>query len=571
MTRTIMKTKLFFVFFLSIFTIQTISSENNPKWLEKAERAVFSIITYDNQDKILNNGNGFFISSDGIALSDYTTFKGAKRAVVVMSDGKQYPITLIMGANDLYDVIKFRVGIAKSVNALSLAKMPGSVGSDVYLIPYSTQKSRSVTSGKVNAITKVESKYNYYTLSYNLDDKMISCPIANNEGEVIALAQKSTSDKTISYGLDATFGSSLSIGLLGSNDANLKAIGIKKDLPDEESQALVSLYMSSSMMSNEEYAELLNDFVSKFPNSADGYLKRAENEVRTDKDGSLIDAADKDLASALKVTQHRDDALYNAARLIFQYLQTTHQTPYKEWTLDKALGYIREAISINPLPVYIQTEGDLLFAQKNYNDALTSFQKVNKSNLVSAASYYSTALTMQMLKLDQKEIVAMMDSCINMCSKPITRDASAYLLARAQVYMDAGMFRPALLDYNTYYDAVNGNVNDQFYFYREQAANKAKQYQQALDDIQAAIDHNPKEMLYRVEQGAMNLRVGRVETAVKQLQEAIKIDPKYAEVYRILGLCQIEQKKKEEACANFAKAKELGDENAQAMIDKYCK
>ena len=52
-----MKTKLFFAFFLSLFTIQTISSENNPKWLEKAERAVFSIITYDNQDKILNNGN----------------------------------------------------------------------------------------------------------------------------------------------------------------------------------------------------------------------------------------------------------------------------------------------------------------------------------------------------------------------------------------------------------------------------------------------------------------------------------------------------------------------------------
>ena len=570
MTTRIMKTKLFFIFFLSIFTIQTISSENNPKWLEKAERAVFSIITYDNQDKILNNGNGFFISSDGIALSDYTTFKGAKRAVVVMSDGKQYPVTLIMGANDLYDVIKFRVGIAKSVNALSLASA-GSVGNDVYLIPYSTQKSRSVTSGKVNAITKVESKYNYYTLSYNLDDKMVSCPIANSEGEVIALAQKSTSDKTISYGLDATFGSSLSIGILGSNDANLKAIGIKKDLPDEESRALVSLYMSSSIMSNEEYAELLNDFVSKFPNSADGYLKRAENEVRTDKDGSLIAAADKDLASALKVAQHRDDALYNTAKLIFQYLQTTHQTPYKEWTLDKAISDIREAISINPLPIYTQTEGDLLFAQKNYNDALISFQKVNKSNIASAASYYSTVLTMQMLKFDQKEIVAMMDSCINLCPNPITRDAAAYVFARGQIYMDAGMFRQALLDYNTYYDAVNGNVNDLFYYYREQAANKAKQYQQALDDIQAAIDHNPKEMLYRVEQGAMNLRVGRVDTAVKQLQDAIKIDSKYAEVYRILGLCQIEQKKKEEACANFAKAKELGDENAQAMIDKYCK
>jgi predicted Zn-dependent protease len=144
-------------------------------------------------------------------------------------------------------------------------------------------------------------------------------------------------------------------------------------------------------------------------------------------------------------------------------------------------------------------------------------------------------------------------------------------LARAQAYGEAGMYRPALLDYNTYYDAVNGNVNDLFYYYREQAANKAHQYQQALDDIQAAIDLKPKEMLYRVEQGAMNLRVNRIDVAVKQLQEAIKIDPKFAETYRILGLCQIEQKKNQEACANFAKAKELGDENAQPLIDKYCK
>ena len=55
-----------------------------------------SIVTYDKNDKMLNTGNGFFVSEDGLALSDYTLFKGAERAVVITSEGKQMPVSLIL-------------------------------------------------------------------------------------------------------------------------------------------------------------------------------------------------------------------------------------------------------------------------------------------------------------------------------------------------------------------------------------------------------------------------------------------------------------------------------------------
>ena len=45
--------------------------------------------------------------------------------------------------------------------------------------------------------------------------------------------------------------------------------------------------------------------------------------------------------------------------------------------------------------------------------------------------------------------------------------------------------------------AVNGKVNDMFYYYREQAALKAKQYQRALDDMAKAIELNPEDLTYR--------------------------------------------------------------------------
>lgn len=110
-----------------------------------------------------------------------------------------------------------------------------------------------------------------------------------------------------------------------------------------------------------------------------------------------------------------------------------------------------------------------------------------------------------------------------------------------------------------------------FYYLREQASFQAKQFQRALDDIAIAIEINPNELTYRSELAVVNLRVGRNDEAVKVMKEALAIDPKYAEAYRLLGVAQLQLKQKKEACASFAKAKELGDPNVDALIEKHCK
>ena len=119
--------------------------------------------------------------------------------------------------------------------------------------------------------------------------------------------------------------------------------------------------------------------------------------------------------------------------------------------------------------------------------------------------------------------------------------------------------------------AVNGKVNDMFYYYREQAALKAKQYQRALDDMAKAIELNPEDLTYRAELAVVNLRVGRYEEALNVLKTALEKDPNYAEAYRLMGIAQLQMKKDKEACASFAKAKELGDPNVDALIEKHCK
>ena len=566
--------KILILPFLLFFLIQG-SMAQTPKWVEKAKRAVFSVVTYDKNDKMLNTGNGFFVSEDGLALSDYTLFKGAERAVVITSEGKQMPVSLILGANDMYDVIKFRVAITeKKVPALIVAKTAPAVGADAWMLPYSTQKSIACVTGKVKEVSKVAGEYHYYTLGMQMKDKMVSCPVMNAEGQVFGIAQKSSGIDTVTtcYAAGAAFAMAQKISALSLGNAALKKIGIRKGLPETEDQALVYLFMASSSLSGDDYEKLLDDFIRQFPANADGYLRRANYYAAKGKDDQTwYDKAVADFNQALKVAQKKDDVYYNIGKLMYAYQLSKPEKTYKDWTYDTALQNVRQAIAIDPLPIYIQMEGDILFAQQDYAGALAAYEKVNASNIASPATFFSAAKTKELAKGDPKEVVALMDSCIARCPQPITADFAPYLLERAQMNMNAGQPRNAMLDYDAYHTAVKGEVNDVFYYYREQAALKARQFQRALDDIVKAIEMNPTDLTYQAEHAVVNLRVGRYEEAIQILNNILKADPKYAEAYRLLGLCQIQLKKTDEACGNFKKAKELGDPNVDELITKYCK
>lgn len=560
---------------LLLFFLAQGSMAQTPKWVEKAKRAVFSVVTYDKNDKMLNTGNGFFVSEDGLALSDYSLFKGAERAVIITAEGKQMPVSTILGANDMYDVIKFRVAITeKKVPALVVAKTAPAVGADAWMLPYSTQKSIACVSGKVKEVSKVAGEYHYYTLGMQMKDKMVSCPVMNVEGQVFGIAQKSSGLDTVTtcYAAGADFAMAQKISALSFGDAALKSIGIRKGLPETEDQALVYLFMASSSLSSEDYGKLLDDFIRQFPANTDGYLRRANYYVAKAKDDqSWFDKAVADLNQALKVAQKKDDVYYNIGKLMYAYQLSKPEKTYKDWTYDTALKNVRQAFAIDPLPIYVQLEGDILFARQDYAGALAAYEKVNASNMASAGTFFSAAKTKELLKAEPKEILVLMDSCIARCPQPITADFAPYLLERAQINMNAGQPRNAMLDYDAYFKAVNGQVNDLFYYYREQAALKARQYQRALDDIAKAVELNPTDLTYQAENAVVNLRVGRYEEAIEILNGILKNDPKYGEAYRLLGLCQVQLKKTDEACGNFKKAKELGDPNVDELIKKYCK
>ena len=532
-----------------------------PSWVKKATKSVFTLKTFAEDGSLIGSSNGFFTSNKGDAISNYTPFKGASRAVVIDASGKELPVVSIVGVNDMYDVVKFRVNGKTQPLAISSATTP--VSSQVWLLPYHEVK--NVPAGTIRKAETFQGEYEYYTVALTMPANTVSTPLINQAGEVVGLMQQPATDKdTLSYAVSARFADSLRISGFGMNEATLLQTKIKKELPDDQKEAVLALYMASSRQDSASYVNMVEDFIRKFPKASDGYLYRAQIEASTNN----FAAAEKDMEMAISNSTQKDDTHYNYARMIYNKIIFQADVPYDNWTLDKALDEIRLANTLNPQPTYRQMEANILFGQKKYSEAYDIYTELANTNLKGAEVYFSAARCKEMLK-DSTAMLALLDSAMNCFTKPYLKEAAPYLWARAQARLQAKKYRDAISDMNDYEELMVANINDNFYYLRHQAEVDGRLYQQALNDITRAIVMNPKETFYYAEKASLEIRVGLYDNAIATAKESITIDANDSDGYLFLGVAQCLKGNKKEGIPNLQKAKDMGNLQAEALIEKY--
>lgn len=532
-----------------------------PGWVKNASKSVFTLKTFSADGSLIASSNGFFTGANGEAVSNFTPFKGAARAVIIDFQGKELPVVSILGANDMYDVVKFRV--KGKTQPIGISASTASEGSNVWLLPYHEVK--NVMKGVVRKAEKFHQNYNYYTVAMTMPENSVSCPLLNEAADVIGLMQQPASLKdTLSYAVGASFADSLKISGFSINDATLKLTSIKKELPDDINEATLALYLANSQTDSLTYTMMINDFIEKFPNSPDGYSYRAQ---MLSNNGDFA-AAQKDMEQAIKLAEKKEEVHFSYARLIYNKEIYQSAQPYPSWSLDKALSEIREAIGISSQPTYRQLEAAILFAQQNYDEAYNIYHELTDLELRGAEIFYAAARCKEMQK-DTTAMLALMDSTMNTFSKPYLKEAAPYLWARAQARVNAGKYRDGINDMNDYEELMKATIDDNFYYVRHQAEIKGRLYQQALNDINRAIQMNPQEILYYAEKASLEVRVGMYDQAIMTAQECIQIDPNNSDGYLFLGLAQCLKGQKAEGIANLQKAKDLGDEQAEGLIEKY--
>ena len=539
-------------------------SFSQPSWVKKTAKSVFTLKTFDASGTLIGSAGGVFVGENGEALSSFEPFRGANSAVVIDAAGKEYPIEMILGANSTYDVAKFRVNMKKS-QPVSLATMNAAEGTTVWLLPFRTTK--DVIGGMVSKAETFSDKYAYYTVRMQMPEDGVGLPLFTDDGLLLGLMQQPAAQgDTLSYAVSALFVDSLKMSGLSINDPTLRSTTIKKALPDDVKQALLTLYMAPSSLDSAACVELVEDFIRKFPTEQEGYITRAQLAA----EGERFAAADADMQQALKIGDRKDEAHYSYSRLIYQVLMQLKESPYESWTLDKALSEAEAAYAANPLPLYRQQQAYVRYGQKKYAEASAIYETLYDSDLRSP-DLFMEAATCKLMQADTLAYLALLDSAVCLFSKPYLKEAAPYILTRAQALMEAGKYRDAVNDLNDYEKLMMTEVNDRFYYLRFGAEEKGRIYQLALNDIAKAIELNPNEEVYYAEKASLEVRVNLYDEAIETARRCIGIAPEYSDGHLFLGLALCLKGDKAEGVKSLQRAKELGDPQAEGLIEKYGK
>lgn len=530
-----------------------------PGAIKKAADAAFTLTTFKADGSILATSNGVCISTDGVAVSPWKPFIGADKAVIIDAKGQKHEVDCLLGANEIYDIVKFQVS-GKTIAAPLATTV--SVGDEAWITPI--PKSGNAEKADVSNVEKFMDKYNYTILKSSATDKLNGAPVFNVKGQVIGLFNSAGESHSST---DANYAKDFVVKGLSQNDITLRQSNIRIGLPNTVEEAVVALMLSSEKPTNIHEA-IVNEFISKFPQANDGYYALANIQVAK---GEFANA-DKTMQTAIRKVTAKDEAHYNFARLIYRNAliqEFAEKTKSVGWTLDKALDEIKKAETTKANDAYRHLQAQIIYAKGDYAKAYTEFEALTKTKFNNPELYLEMAQSRQHLGANDQEILDLLNKSIELCDTPYVSTSAPYFYTRGQQLEKMGEYRKAVQDYYTYEYFNQGRLSAAFYYMREQCEVKGRMWQQALQDILIASQLDPKEALYPTEAGSLLLRLNKVDAAISAAQQAIQLDASQPDAHLILGIAQCESKQKEEGLKNIQKAKELGNTQADTFLQKY--
>lgn len=556
--KNIIRTIFSFLLFLPLMV------QAQPAPVKKAAQSVFTLTTFNADGTIHASTHGVFTGNGGEAIAMWHPFLGATKAVIIDAKGKQYDVDAMLGVSENYDVCRFRIkDYPNAATALPLVT-DNTAASTVYLIGYDLKKP-TIKNIQPLRTEKFMTDYNYYVFKdEDVSGTMLGCPVVSATGQLLGIMQR-PDDGGEAFSADARLTTTFKLTGLSISDQTMRATGIRTALPADEKEASLMLVLAASLTDSLRYNAYINDFIKYFPTSTDGYNARATQLVNQRR----LAEADAMLQTEVKRAAKKDVAYSNYAALVYNASILRADTTFTKWNLDKAYNLAGEAYKLNPQPTYQHQQAQALYGQKRYKEAEDMLTALQKTELGKTGEiYYETAQCKARLNAPKAEIMALLDSAVNVRKGTVS---APYVLARGAQYEADGEYRKAFFDYMRYDSLMNNNASADFYYTKYKCEMKIRQYQPALNDIAHAIYLTPTEPVYYAEMASLQLRVNKLEDAVKTCNLAFNIKgaDTMPDFYIIKGIALCELKQKEAGIEALKKAQELGDNRAEGLLKKY--
>lgn len=163
---------------------------DGTKIFAKYNTAVFMVFTSDGLNGY--QGSGFFINSDGLAVSNYHVFRGTNigaEQIKLANSDEVYKVAEVIHSDADEDFILFRVGVSNTTY-IPIAKFKPQVGEKVYAIGSPRGLENTFSSGEVSQWRDM----NLMQISALIDHGSSGGALINEYGEVVGITSGSFAD-----------------------------------------------------------------------------------------------------------------------------------------------------------------------------------------------------------------------------------------------------------------------------------------------------------------------------------------------------------------------------------------
>lgn len=164
-----------------------------------SKSAVFTVYTSDNEK--VYQGSGFFVNSDGLAVSNYHIFEGTLKGneMILTESGDEYQIRKVLEQDKDKDYIIFEVDGAINVNYINIANISPQIGENVFAIGNPRGLNQTLSTGIISG--------------YRFNDEIIQTTaeithgssggaLMNMNGEVIGITTSGIGEANLNFAVN---------------------------------------------------------------------------------------------------------------------------------------------------------------------------------------------------------------------------------------------------------------------------------------------------------------------------------------------------------------------------------
>ena len=179
--------RIYLVVLLCFITLNS-NSQTLENILPQIKRAVFTVYAHDEYGSPFSQGSGFFITSQGVGITNFHVLEGAMGGHIEDADGNNYEIEKVIDYNPNYDLVKFKVKDIKSSAFLVLASSNPKQGTSIFNYSTPVGFENTASTGVVSSLRNMAGYESVIQITTPISHGSSGSPVMNFSKQVIGVA-----------------------------------------------------------------------------------------------------------------------------------------------------------------------------------------------------------------------------------------------------------------------------------------------------------------------------------------------------------------------------------------------